>query len=51
LRKAILDKADLDGLENILISKGHTNMLADGQRLISEGITTQEELNKVFGTA
>jgi type II secretory ATPase GspE/PulE/Tfp pilus assembly ATPase PilB-like protein len=51
LRKAILAKADLDELESILTSKGHTNMLADGQRLISKGITTQEELNKVFGTA
>jgi type II secretory ATPase GspE/PulE/Tfp pilus assembly ATPase PilB-like protein len=51
LRKAILTKADLDELEALLMSKGHTNMLADGQRLISEGITTQEELNKVCGIA
>ncbi|OHB54430.1 MAG: hypothetical protein A2173_06640 [Planctomycetes bacterium RBG_13_44_8b] len=51
LRKAILDKSDLDELESLLMSKGHTNMLSDGQRLISECITTQEELNKVFGTA
>lgn len=49
LRKAILAKADLDQLEDILISKGHTNMLEDGKRLVSEGITTQEELNKVCG--
>jgi type II secretory ATPase GspE/PulE/Tfp pilus assembly ATPase PilB-like protein len=49
LRKAILAKADLGELEALLMSKGHTNMLADGQRLISEGITTQEELNKVCG--
>jgi type II secretory ATPase GspE/PulE/Tfp pilus assembly ATPase PilB-like protein len=49
LRKAILAKADLDELESLLMSKGHTNMLADGQRLISEGITTQQELNKVYG--
>jgi type II secretory ATPase GspE/PulE/Tfp pilus assembly ATPase PilB-like protein len=51
LRKAILTKADLDELEALLMSKGHTNMLADGQRLISEGVTTQEELNKVCGIA
>jgi len=51
LRKAILAKADLDELESLLMSKGHTNMLSDGQRLISEGITTQEELNKVCGIA
>ena len=49
LRKAILAKADLDQLEDILESKGHTNMLEDGKRLVSEGITTQEELNKVCG--
>jgi len=49
LRKAILAKADMDELENILKDKGHTTMLADGQRLVSEGITTQDELNKVCG--
>jgi type II secretory ATPase GspE/PulE/Tfp pilus assembly ATPase PilB-like protein len=49
LRKAILAKADLDELENILKDKGHTTMLADGQRLVKEGITTEDELNKVCG--
>ena len=49
LRKAILAKADLDGLEAILNDKGHTTMLADGQRLVREGITTEDELNKVCG--
>jgi len=49
LRKAILAKADLDQLEDILKNKGHTNMLEDGRRLVSEGVTTQEELNKVCG--
>lgn len=49
LRKALLDKADLEELETLLMSQGHTSMLADGQRLISEGITTQQELNKVCG--
>jgi type II secretory ATPase GspE/PulE/Tfp pilus assembly ATPase PilB-like protein len=48
-RKAILAKADLDELERILENKGHTNMLTDGKRLVSDGITTQEELNKVCG--
>ena len=51
LRKAILAKADLEELEALLMSRGHTNMLTDGQRLITEGITTQEELNKVCGIA
>ena len=49
LRKAILAKADLEQLEGILESKGHTNILEDGKRLVSEGITTQQELNKVCG--
>ena len=49
LRKAILAKADLDELEAILKEKGHTTMLADGQRLVHEGVTTENELNKVCG--
>lgn len=49
LRKAILAKSDLDELEALLMSRGHTNMLADGQRLVSEAVTTEEELNKVCG--
>ena len=51
LRKAILAKADLEELEALLMSRGHTNILADGQRLITEGTTTQVELNKVCGIA
>ena len=51
LRKAILAKADLEEFEALLMCKGHTSMLADGQRLVSNGITTQEELNKVCGIA
>ncbi|MBN2312879.1 MAG: type II/IV secretion system protein [Sedimentisphaerales bacterium] len=49
LRKAILEKADLDELEEILKDKGHATLLTDGKRLISEGVTTQDELNKVCG--
>jgi len=49
LRKAILAKADLEELEALLMSKGHANMLTDGRRLVDDGITTQEELNKVCG--
>ncbi len=51
LRKAILAKADLEELEALLMSRGHTNILADGQRLVDEGVTTQDELNKVCGVA
>ncbi|MFC1603862.1 type II/IV secretion system protein, partial [Planctomycetota bacterium] len=49
LRKAILAKADLDELENILKDRGHTTMLTDGERLVHDGITTQDELDKVCG--
>ncbi|MHC4362271.1 MAG: GspE/PulE family protein [Planctomycetota bacterium] len=49
LRKAILAKADLEELEALLMSRGHTNMLTDGERLVTDGVTTQEELNKVCG--
>ncbi len=49
LRKAILAKADLDELENILKDRGHTTMLTDGKRLVQDGVTTQDELNKVCG--
>jgi type II secretory ATPase GspE/PulE/Tfp pilus assembly ATPase PilB-like protein len=49
LRKAILAKADLEELKALLMCKGHTNMLADGERLVREGITTQEELSQVCG--
>jgi type II secretory ATPase GspE/PulE/Tfp pilus assembly ATPase PilB-like protein len=51
LRKAILAKADLDQLEGILKNKGHANMLTDGERLVGDGVTTQEELNMVCGIA
>jgi type II secretory ATPase GspE/PulE/Tfp pilus assembly ATPase PilB-like protein len=51
LRRALLAKADLDALESLLMAKGHTNMLADGERLISDGITTRGELNRVCGIA
>jgi len=49
LRKAVLAKADMDELEDILKNKGHKSMLEDGSRLVSEAVTTQEELNKVCG--
>jgi type II secretory ATPase GspE/PulE/Tfp pilus assembly ATPase PilB-like protein len=49
LRKAILAKADIDQLETILTNKGHTTMLSDGRRLVNQGLTTKDELNKVCG--
>jgi general secretion pathway protein E len=49
LRKAVLQKADMDQLEEILHSRGHMNMTHDGQRLIQEGVTTQDEVDKACG--
>ena len=49
LRKAIVQKTDLEKLETLLKNQGHTNMLADGKRLIREGVTTVDELNRVCG--
>jgi type II secretory ATPase GspE/PulE/Tfp pilus assembly ATPase PilB-like protein len=49
LRKAILAKTDLDELQNILTSRGHMTMAHDGQRLITEGLTTQQEITRVLG--
>jgi type II secretory ATPase GspE/PulE/Tfp pilus assembly ATPase PilB-like protein len=51
LRKAILAKTDLDELQNILTSRGHMTMAHDGQRLITEGLTTQQEITRVLGPA
>jgi general secretion pathway protein E len=49
LRKAVGAKYDLQQLEELLKEQGHTNMLADGKRLVSEGTTTADELNRVCG--
>ena len=49
LRRAILAKADLDELEQILTTRGHMNLQQDGIRLINQGLTTEEELKKVCG--
>jgi len=49
LRKAILSKCDLDELEKLLTDKGHTTIQTDGRRLVNQGITTLQELNKVCG--
>jgi len=46
LRKAILAKADIEQLDQI-IRQTSKSMLDDGQALIEQGVTTQEELNKV----
>ena len=47
LRQAVLAKADLDELEEILKTRGHMSLRQDGMRLVGQGITTEEELLKV----
>ena len=49
LRKAIAEKTDLEKLETLLKMAGHTNMFTDGKRLVSRGVTTVDELNRVCG--
>ena len=49
LRKAILAKADLDELQCILESRGHMSMRQDGARLVSRGVTSQDELDAICG--
>jgi type II secretory ATPase GspE/PulE/Tfp pilus assembly ATPase PilB-like protein len=49
LRKAILERADKEQLETILTSRGHMSLRQDGRRLISQGITTEDEICRVCG--
>ena len=49
LRKAVLEKKDMDELESILSERGHMSMAQDGLRLVNQGTTTQHEVNKVCG--
>ncbi|MBN1456378.1 MAG: type II/IV secretion system protein [Sedimentisphaerales bacterium] len=49
LRKAILEKADMETLQNILNNRGHMNLAQDARRLITEGITTPNEVQAVIG--
>ena len=51
VRKALLAKADLEELENILSSQDHVDLRQDAERLVSEGVTTREELDKACGQA
>ncbi|MCE5325477.1 MAG: GspE/PulE family protein [Planctomycetaceae bacterium] len=49
LRKALLAKADIDTLRDILARKGHMNLLQNGMHLVQTGVTTREELLRVCG--
>ena len=50
LRQAILNRSDMDSLEELLKSRGHMNLLQDGRRLVNQGITTEDEVRRVCGT-
>jgi general secretion pathway protein E len=49
LRRAILAKADLNELQTLLTTRGHTTLLTNGRQLVETGITTQDELWKACG--
>lgn len=49
LRKAILQRADLETLDALLAERGHMNLVQDGRRLIGQGLTTESELMRVCG--
>ncbi|MBN1766487.1 MAG: type II/IV secretion system protein [Sedimentisphaerales bacterium] len=49
LRKAVLAKADLDDMEQVISARGHMDIRQDCIRLVRQGITTHDELNKVCG--
>ncbi|MBN2212465.1 MAG: type II/IV secretion system protein [Sedimentisphaerales bacterium] len=47
LRRALLDRCELDELQNNLLRRGHMTLRQDGQRLVADGITSREELNRI----
>ncbi len=49
LRKALLQRVDLETLEKVLAEHGHMNLYQDGRRLVSAGVTTEAELGHACG--
>jgi type II secretory ATPase GspE/PulE/Tfp pilus assembly ATPase PilB-like protein len=49
LRKAILERSDMESLEAILTARGHMSLLHDGRRLITQGVTTEDEIQLACG--
>lgn len=49
LRQAILERCDMETLEALLASRGHMNLQQDGRRLVSQGITSEDEIRRVCG--
>ena len=49
LRKTVLQQSDMESLEATLESRGHMKLIQDGRRLVSQGITTNAEIERVCG--
>jgi general secretion pathway protein E len=49
LRGAILKRSDMDSLEELLASRGHMNLIHDGRRLVNQGVTSADEIQRVCG--
>ncbi|KKL47693.1 hypothetical protein LCGC14_2333000, partial [marine sediment metagenome] len=49
LRRAVLAKADLEELESVLAARGHASLLTGGMGLVTDGVTSREELHRVCG--
>ncbi|GAH66414.1 unnamed protein product [marine sediment metagenome] len=51
LRKAVLAKADLETLAGLLKRRGHMDLRHGGAGLVTAGVTTPAELDRVCGPA
>ena len=49
LRKAILGRADLEQLQQVLSRRGHMNLIQNAQQLLVKGLTSAEEVRRVCG--
>lgn len=49
LRKAILERSDMEHLEAILAERGHMSLQQDGRRLVAQGTTSESEIQRVCG--
>lgn len=49
IRRAVLNKVDMDTLEQLLMARQHTTLRKGGERLGQMGITSRQELDSVCG--
>ena len=47
LRRAILEKTDLDTLNDILTRRGHMTLVQNAKKLLADGITSAEEIDSI----